>query len=295
MTYLFVFILCSLSLIHTVRSSLGIIAWCAKRQKKRAPPSNTLPHHQITNQLLKKHFALFGPVDHFTLHNKLSYCYGFIQYKSVYSAASALRSQNHYVCGYKLKVSVADSWHQPVTLTTEDGVQIDGAQTSSSMTDASTTKTTTRAAAASSSSWATATADNSDQLNMLDLNDDCLLHIFGMLNCIDLSAVDQTCTRFQKVAGDVFRKKHTAINLTVTSLPSWSNIGASQLTLLQIRRLFMAFGSKIEKLQVTAVSFKQENRYRVLDLIIRSCTALRTLMLTGFYIKVWLILLPIGN
>lgn len=198
-----------------------------------------------------------------------------------------MRSQNHYVCGYKLKVSVADSWHQPQTITTEDGVQIDGAQTSSSMTDDG---TTTALASASSvtaaSSSSSASAANSDQLVMLDLNDDCLLHIFGMLNCIDLSAVDQTCMRFQRVAGDVFRKKHTAINLTAINLPGWSNIGASQLTLLQIRSLFMAFGSKIEKLQVTAVSFKQENRYRVLDLIIRSCTALKTLILTGFYIKV---------
>lgn len=241
--------------------------------------------HQITSRLLKKHFALFGLIDHFTLHHKLNYCYGFIQYKSVHSAASALRSQNHYVCGYKLKVSVADSWHQPVTITTEDGVEIDGAHTSSHMANDGAAGTSATATA-SGSGAESAAKSASDRLNMLDLNDDCLLHIFGMLNCIDLSAVDQTCTRFQRVAGDVFRKKHTAINLTVTNLPGWSNIGASQLTLLQIRSLFMAFGSKIEKLQVTAVSFKQENRYRVLDLIIRSCTALRTLILTGFYIKV---------
>lgn len=176
------------------------------------------------------------------MHHKLSYCYGFIQYKSVYSAASALRSQNHYVCGYKLKVSVADSWHQPVTITTEDGIQIDGAHgggssSSSNMAAYNTAATTTAAAAATANTTASSSAGaNSDQLNMLDLNDDCLFHIFGMLNCIDLSAVDQTCMRFQRVAGDVFRKKHTAINLTVTTLPGWSNIGASQLTLLQIRR-----------------------------------------------------------
>lgn len=227
--------------------------------------------------MLKKHFALFGQIDHLTLHHKLSYCYGFIQYKSVYSAASALRSQNHYVCGLFVKLRVADSWHQPVTITTEDGVQ-DSSHTAS--VDGSAIAAATAAATTASA------ANDSDQLNMLDLNDDCLFHIFGMLNCIDLSAVDQTCMRFQRVAGDVFRKKHTAINLTVPNLPGWSNIGASQLTLQQIRNLFIAYGSKIEKLQVTAVSFKQENRYRVLDLIIRSCIALKTLILTGFYIKV---------
>lgn len=229
--------------------------------------------------MLKKHFELFGPIDHLTLHHKLSYCYGFIQYKSVYSAASALRSQNHYVCGFKLKVSVADTWHQPVTITTDDG-----AHGSSHMGNDGSS-----AAAAGSSAAADADeAMETDRVNMLDLNDDCLYHIFGMLNCIDLSAIDQTCVRFQRVAGDVFRKSHAAINLTVAALPGWSNIGASQLTLLQIRSLLMSYGSQIQKLQVTAVSFKQENRYRVLDLIIRSCTTLKTLIITGFFIKVYI-------
>lgn len=211
--------------------------------------------------LLRKHFASFGPIDYFTLHLKLSYCYGFIQYKSVYSAAAALHNQHHFVAGYKIKVSVADSWHQPPTKIEHD-------------------PQTNVAASCSNQS------DNNDLVNILDLNDDCLWHIFNLLNCIDLSAVDQTCVRFQRVAGDVFRKKHTAVNLTMTDLPSWSNVSTNQLTLQQTRSLIMSYGSHIQKLQVAAVSFKQENRYRVLDLIIRSCTSLRTLCLTGFYIKV---------
>lgn len=158
---------------------------------------------------------------------------------------------------------MADSWHQPITMTEDVGTQNDEAveRDSSSQFD-------------------------NELLNILDLNDDCLFDIFNMLNCIDLSSVDQTCMRFQRVAGDVFRKKHTAINLTMTDLPGYSNVGFSQLTLLQIRNLIMGYGSAIQKLQVAALSFKQDNRYRVLDLIIRGCTGLKSLCLTGFYIKV---------
>lgn len=212
--------------------------------------------------MLRKHFALFGRIEHFILHLKLSYCYGFIQYKSVHSAAAALRNQQHYVGGFKIKVSVADSWHQPLT-TTNNGIQMEPAINGNLQPD-----------------------EHSKQFHIFGLNDDCLFHIFDMLNCMDLSAVDQTCLRFQWVAADVFRKKHTAINLTMTDLNDWSNVGVSELTLLKVRSLIVSYGAQIQKLQVAAVSFKPENRYRVLDLIIRNCTALKTICLTGFFMKV---------
>lgn len=182
----------------------------------------------------------------------------------MYSASAAIHSQHHYVGGLRIKVSVADSWHQPIDLKKETDAN----------TDAELTKTKSN--------------DNDQQIiDILDLNDDCLFDIFNMLNSIDLSAVDQTCLRFQKVAGDVFRRKHTAINLTMTTLPgNWSNVGTSQLTLFQIRNLLKGFGTEIQKLHVAALSFKQENRYRVLDLIIRNCSGLKSLCLTGFFIKV---------
>lgn len=159
---------------------------------------------------------------------------------------------------------MADSWHQPITTTEDVGTQND--------------ETVERESS---------NVEN-QLLQILDLNDDCLFDIFNMLNCIDLSSVDQTCMRFQRIAGDVFRKKHTAINLTMTDLPGYSNIGIGKLTLLQMRNLIMGYGSLIQKLQVAALSFKLENRYRVLDLVIRSCTGLKSLCLTGFYIKVML-------
>lgn len=217
------------------------------------------------------HFAKFGKIDSFILHLKLSYCYGFIQYESMQSAASALQNQHHRVCGFRIKVNVADSWHQPAPTQPNASTQNDNEDLN-----------------------ATAAVNDSNQsdevddklVHVLDLNDDCLYDIFNMLNCIDLSAVDQTCTRFQRVAGDVFRKKHTAINLTMSNLPGYSNVGTTQLTLFQIRNLFIGYGQIIRKLQVAALSFKQENRHRVLDSIIRMCTGLKSLSLTGFFIKV---------
>lgn len=189
----------------------------------------------------------------------------------MYSAAAALQNQHHYVAGYRIKVTVADSWHQPKTQINDNNSQA-GAADSVNASNCSNQ------------------SNDTDLLNILDLNDDCLLHIFNFLNCIDLSAVNQTCVRFQNVSSDVFRSKHTAVNTTMLDTPGWSNIKTNTLTLQQIRSLIVSFGSQIQKLQVAAVSFKQDNRYRVLDLIVRSCTSLKSLYLTGFHIKVNLLI-----
>lgn len=219
---------------------------------------------QITKTTLQKHFALYGKIEIFILHQKLTYCYGFIQYSSVYSAAAALQHRHHFVCGFRIKVSKADSWHQPITRIDDIPAQIDS-PVNDDVSD---------------------TSQTSNDIHILDLDDNCLDHIFGYLDCIDLGAVNQTCQRFQQVAGYVFRLKHKAINLTMTDLPDYSNVGTSQLTLLQIRNLFIGHGSQIHRLQVAALSFKQENRYRALDCIIRYCNSLKSLSLTGFHIKV---------
>lgn len=212
--------------------------------------------------MMKKHFAMYGHIDAFILHQKLTYCYGFIQYKSVHSAAAALQHRHHFVGGFRIKVSVADSWHQPTSSTDDIPAQID------------------------TTGENVAHDTDIEETNILILDDDCLFHIFGFLNCIDLGAVNQTCQRFQKVAGFAFRRKHKAVNLTMSDLPGYSNVGTNQLTLLQVRNLFIGHGSHIQKLHVAALSFKQENRYRALECIIRNCNTLKCLHLTGFHMKV---------
>lgn len=40
---------------------------------------------------------------------------------------------------------------------------------------------------------------------LMQLNDDCIRHIFNMLNWLDLIDVDQTCLRFQRIAEGTWR------------------------------------------------------------------------------------------
>lgn len=202
---------------------------------------------------------MFGPFDSLTMHYKLSYCYGFIQYKSVYSAAAALRYQHHIVRGMRVRVLVADSWHQPGSQD-DNAAQNDSIETESDVSD-------------------------KQGLQFMNLNDDCLYEILSHLSFFDLSSMDQTCVRLQQLSRDVFHKRHTALNLTDTTLCGYSNVGANSLTLLQIRNLLSCFGPQIAKLKIGAISFKTENRSRVLDLVVRHCTTLKHLCLTGFYIK----------
>lgn len=204
---------------------------------------------------------MFGPIDSLTMHYKLNYCYGFIQFKSVYSAAAALRCNDHYVHRYRMRVAVADSWHQPGSHDDDAATQNDSSIESESDV-----------------------AENRI-MHMLDLNDDCLYDILSYLNCIDLSSMDQTCVRLRQIARNLFRKNHTAINLTDTTLPGYSNVGTDALTLLQIRNLFVNFGPQIQKLKIGSMSFKVENRSRVLDLMVRNCLTLKELCLTGFFVK----------
>lgn len=204
---------------------------------------------------------MFGPIDSLKMHYKLTYCYGFIQYKSVYSAAAALRCTHHVVCRLRIKVSVADSWHQPGSGQDDNTMQNDSSIESES------------------------DVAECRLMQMLDLNDDCLYEILKFLNCIDLSSTDQTCQRMRQISKNVFRKQHTSINLTDTTLADYSNVGTDALTLLQIRNLFVSFGPQIQKLKIGSMSFKAGNRSRVLDLMIRHCTSLKHLCLTGFFFK----------
>lgn len=111
--------------------------------------------------------------------------------------------------------------------------------------------------------------------NMLDMNDDCLYEILNHLNCMELCVVDQTCIRLRKIARNLFRVKHSAIDLT-------QQPNASKLSLAYVKHLFVHFGSEIQKLKINANSFHSSERSAILELLFRNCTALRHLCLTGF-------------
>lgn len=190
---------------------------------------------------------------------KVNSCYGFVRYRSVYNASSTLNDKRHYIQGNKIRLYVADSWHQPQTSRCSDGKlkrPSDGQRS------------------------------GLEPMQLLDLNDDCFYEIFERLNLVDLISMARTCVRFQQLALETFRRIHTAVNLTQTNLPGHSNIGVPEMTLFQSRNLFLGFGRYIQKLELAALSFKPENRYRVLQLVMSKCSALKSLNLTGFNIKV---------
>lgn len=211
--------------------------------------------------MLQKHFGLYGKIEFIDLHEKPTHRYGFIQYTSVQSAAAALHRRYHFVFGFLIKVSVAYSHHQPLTSIDDISAQV-------------------------SSLARSETKNEHDDTHILELDDDCLYHIFGFFNCIDMSAVHQTCKRFQCVAEYSIRAKREAINLTMIELPDYNNIAATQLTLLQIRNLFVVYGEKLQKLRISALFINEVERNQALECIFANYSSPKSLYLNGFHLVV---------
>lgn len=214
--------------------------------------------------MLQKHFALYGKIEFIDLHEKPTHRYSYIQYTSVHSAAAVLHHRHHFVRGFRIKVSVAYSHHQPITSIDDISAQI-------------------------SSLAKSETKNENDDTHFLELNDDCLYHIFGFFNCIDMSAVHQTCKRFQRVAEYLIRAKREAINLTMTKLPDYNNIAATQLTkftLFQIRNLFVVYGENLRKLRISAFLINETERNQALECIFAKYTSPKSLVLNGFHLVV---------
>lgn len=81
------------------------------------------------------------------------------------------------------------------------------------------------------------TRDNSNTMNIIDLNDDCLMQIFLKLQTNDLIATSETCKRFRSTAFAVM--PHCAIDIIVSDM----SIG-------RWRGFFMTFGELITNLTV---------------------------------------------
>lgn len=192
-----------------------------------------------------KYLGLFGTIESQVFLKKHCRLLGFVQYSNPLCAATVLQKRKHFFSGFWIKVSAADSWHQP-TYETQNHQLLSA--------------------------------------HILDLNDDCLHHVFGFLNSIDLAAVHYTCRRFKCVAGYEFRVNHGSVNLTKATFPGYIQVDAPRLRLLQIRHLVSAHGSSLHRLQVAADYF--QNPYRALGYIFRQCFSLNTLGLLGFDVTV---------
>lgn len=176
--------------------------------------------------------------------------------------------QNFRISNFKVKVSAADSWHQPDSRNEIDKIKLtsnhryDVAECSTEKLDPNNDNETS----------------TNGTINLLDLNDDCLTEIFTYLNVIDLCTVDRLNERSHRVAQGIFHKRYTVMDLTYES----KALIYFELTLHKIRNLLKCFGHQIVELKVAALAFKMEYRSRVLDLITRYCMNLKLFECTEF-------------
>lgn len=188
---------------------------------------------------------------------------GLVEYKSVYSAAGVLRQQVHQIGDIEIYVSIADSWLQRLT-PDYDLPDIICPKKPSQKGNKRSRKP-------------------EPKLKLLDLNDDCLFEILKYFNVLDLDAVNRTSKRLHRLAQDVFRLNHSAINISWKTLDKYSNINMAGLTYHNLRNLLNSFGPAIRKLNICSISFKEINRNRLLNLI-TGCPSLECLNLTNIRI-----------
>lgn len=197
---------------------------------------------------VQNYFKRFGSIDNVKIiQRKQKFAYGFVQFSSTTSAAHALLEPKHRIGRNTLRVQAADSWHQP---------SINAARP---VTDACTSTVS--------------------MTKFPDLNEDCLLEIFGQLSIIDLCAIERTCVRFACVAQQIFAKRHQSFDFA-----DCEKIGASRkpYTLHVARKILMSFGHQMHALKMSSQEFRAPNKRRFAELLPRYCDNLRTLHLHAF-------------
>lgn len=233
-----------------------------------------------------KYFQHYGNIERFSLLNNPKYTSGFVCYESVMSAAKAMKRSYCRVNGVSCKVTAADSWHQP---NSEEELKQIEAQSSWGKGWSESAKSDEKCSAAADEAKAGCskdvapieTVESAPETNLLGLNDDCLVEIFGYLNVIELCAVNQIPGRIHRIAQQVYRMHHTTLDLSHVS----STVNYYELTLHKARNVFQCFGASIVKLKVAALAFKVENRSRVVDLIVRYCPNLKSIEFIDFQFR----------
>lgn len=115
--------------------------------------------------------------------------------------------------------------------------------------------------------------------HILDLNDDCLREIFGVLHLSDLCSVADVCTRFRHVAQETFvvpkYRKLKLHNLCRGNGTANDNIASQSERLQCIARFLCVFGAYVKSVDVNGshhYGLHQINDNRILALINRFCT-----------------------
>lgn len=110
-----------------------------------------------------------------------------------------------------------------------------------------------------------------NEMNILQLNDYCLIMIFELVSLADLVTLKRSCVRIQGIVDNFFKRykffdadKHIALD------------GKRNITLLKIRNILMDIGPYTEHLCISLHRFRQPGE-RILMMISRHCTVLKKL------------------
>lgn len=119
----------------------------------------------------------------------------------------------------------------------------------------------------------------SSTTTFLQLNDDCILHIFSLLPLLDLCSVRNICTRLRSLADYYFVRMHKVLNFGCHNIKSESN----WLTQDETKTILQSFGRQIEALVMNADYFSAKPE-DVLQTVSDYCdhTTLRELKLIKF-------------
>lgn len=270
----------------------------------------------VTEPIVRKLFEQFGPIKSVRIHSNQNNAYdsgevasgggrrrgrsrynrtekiiryGFISYERCEDAAKCL--QRRSTLKNKCYVAPADSWHQEAyqKLKDEEEGSKNGVGSSKNSDAASSSGSGSAEGASNTSKTEPVTStitepesngvngSESDAMNILQLNDDCLIMICDYLELMDLLALKKTCSRFENISCEVF-KRYKVLDFDLD--PSEKKY----LTMLDAKNILTEIGGYIEHLFISRERFLKSGM-RILHLIPRYCPNLTDLDINDFKLK----------
>lgn len=186
----------------------------------------------INEDNLKEHFSRFGEVQSVSIVQrkkiKSAFRYAFVNFKKPESAAKAIRTPHHNIQGKRIKIKAADSWKQPTKQNNNEN--------ESTNNDGKNDKND----------------DNDEKIppnSILNLNDDCLLHIFSFLTLREKLRMSFACERFQNIFEMIY-KIEKQLNLNAVG----------HLTLMEVRQIVTKVGHLIERIKFSGQDFPSNHK-----------------------------------
>ncbi|XP_053685269.1 uncharacterized protein LOC128734897 [Sabethes cyaneus] len=235
-----------------------------------------------------------------------THIYGFISFKTCEDAARCLRNKSklNNICF----IAKADSWHQDAyqeklqmdmghdkkqgkkkacrlngCTSSFNGEENEEAGPSACSSTANTSENCDSEKCSNTNIDASSVESGKDNLaeeagrtsmNILQMNDDCLMLIFGQLDLMDLISLEKTCDRFGSIVNDIY-KRYKKFDFD----DELQN--KAYLTMLDAKTVLTEVGSFMRSLSISQNRFLQPG-LRVLKLIPRFCLNLTELEIRDF-------------